>query len=209
VFVVLDVVAGRAESDLVKPIVADKTVPSLRSFQLVRDGNDGVGGLAGRCGVWSALRGGLAEAKVTGNATGVVLFDVDYLQAINESYGRLVGDRVLGEFGGLLRSVVRSSDVVGRPGPDSATASFSSCDAAGRLGGDEFVVVLTNVGSHVDLIVERIAQHCRFEVELDNGPLLCTVSWGHALDVGGQICAADLFTAASDALRAKQRRYET
>jgi diguanylate cyclase (GGDEF)-like protein len=67
--------------------------------------------------------------------------DVDGLQAINERYGRSVGDEVLVQFGRCLASCVRLSDVVA------------------RYGGDEFIVLLpeTQLGDAL-MLAERMTQ---------------------------------------------------
>jgi diguanylate cyclase (GGDEF)-like protein len=54
----------------------------------------------------------------------LVFIDLDYFKSINDTYGHLVGSRLLAEVGGLLRRIV---------GPDNS---------AFRYGGDEFVVLL-------------------------------------------------------------------
>jgi diguanylate cyclase (GGDEF)-like protein len=56
----------------------------------------------------------------------LVFIDLDYFKSINDTYGHLVGSRLLAEVGGLLRRIA---------GPDNY---------AFRYGGDEFVVLLPN-----------------------------------------------------------------
>jgi diguanylate cyclase len=55
----------------------------------------------------------------------VVLCDLDHFKALNDSRGHLVGDRVLADFGALLRTELRAHDF------------------AGRFGGEEFLLLLT------------------------------------------------------------------
>jgi len=54
----------------------------------------------------------------------LVFIDLDAFKAINDTWGHVEGDRVLGEFAEVIRSILRGSDV------------------AGRMGGDEFAVIL-------------------------------------------------------------------
>lgn len=54
----------------------------------------------------------------------VILLDLDYFKHINDTYGHLMGDRVLVMVANLLKSVVRPTDLVG------------------RFGGEEFLVFL-------------------------------------------------------------------
>ncbi len=56
----------------------------------------------------------------------LVFIDLDYFKSINDTYGHLIGSRLLAEVGNLIRRLV---------GPDAA---------AFRYGGDEFVVLLPN-----------------------------------------------------------------
>ncbi|ADW67619.1 diguanylate cyclase with GAF sensor [Granulicella tundricola MP5ACTX9] len=61
-------------------------------------------------------------------AFSLVFIDLDYFKSINDTYGHLVGSRLLAEVGSLLRRMV---------GPEAS---------AFRYGGDEFVVLLPATG---------------------------------------------------------------
>ncbi|TMV49452.1 diguanylate cyclase [Paenibacillus mesophilus] len=65
-------------------------------------------------------------AARAGNPSCILLVDVDYFKQINDTYGHLVGDRVLKHAAALLVASVRNSDV------------------AARYGGEEFVILATN-----------------------------------------------------------------
>lgn len=52
----------------------------------------------------------------------VLFIDVDGFKSVNDTYGHLVGSRVLAEFGALLKKSVRDVDVVIRYGGDEYTA---------------------------------------------------------------------------------------
>ena len=56
----------------------------------------------------------------------LMFIDLDYFKSVNDTYGHLVGSRLLAEVGGLIRRIT---------GPENA---------AFRYGGDEFVVLLPN-----------------------------------------------------------------
>ena len=64
------------------------------------------------------------------NVSGCLLMvDLDSFKPVNDLYGHAMGDKILIRFAGLLRSITRSNDCVG------------------RVGGDEFIVFLREVNS--------------------------------------------------------------
>lgn len=81
---------------------------------------DELTGVANRRGLVRA-----AEAMVvSGRGLSVVLFDLDRFKHINDTYGHLMGDRILADLGAALKTDTRVGDVIG------------------RWGGDEFVLLL-------------------------------------------------------------------
>ena len=85
---------------------------------------DELTGLANRRHLLSRLEEEISRAERSSTEMCVLFLDVNGLKMVNDSYGHLVGDRVLQAAGSVLRSNTRASDVVA------------------RFGGDEFVVVL-------------------------------------------------------------------
>jgi diguanylate cyclase (GGDEF)-like protein/PAS domain S-box-containing protein len=74
----------------------------------------------------------------------IVLIDIDYFKVVNDEYGHLVGDSVLIEFAGLIKSSTRAEDVVG------------------RWGGEEFLIILP----HTDITqAMQLAEKLRVLVE--------------------------------------------
>jgi diguanylate cyclase len=90
----------------------------------------------------------------------VMMVDIDHFKNINDTYGHIVGDNVLRQFGNILQGM-RNSDIVG------------------RYGGEEFTVLLPNSTLPESLLVaERLRQ--KIEATQFSGIEKCTVSIGIA-----------------------------
>jgi len=84
-------------------------------------------------------QGMLDKATPGQKPTALLLLDVDHFKSVNDTFGHLVGDDLLGKLGQVLRQNARSHDLVG------------------RLGGDEFVMLLRDVsGAAAIEFAERI-----------------------------------------------------
>ena len=123
-----------ADDYLSKPVLREELLARVRGrlepsrlAQELRD-RDALTGLPLRRPFLDTLRGRLAEAQRSGSPVSVALIDLDRFKHINDTYGHLAGDRVLGRFGRLL------------------AARFRKEDARGRWGGEEFVVALYGEG---------------------------------------------------------------
>ncbi len=69
----------------------------------------------------------------------LLFLDIDYFKRVNDSFGHLVGSRVLWEFGSILKGCVRETDTVI------------------RYGGDEFVAILVETSpSQAEYAAERM-----------------------------------------------------
>lgn len=75
-----------------------------------------------------------------------IMIDIDHFKNINDTYGHIVGDKVLKELGNLLRSkkIFRTNDIIG------------------RFGGEEFIIILPDTRSYEAKIP---AERLREEVE--------------------------------------------
>ena len=96
----------------------------------------------------------------SGEKACVMMVDIDHFKNINDTYGHLVGDNVLKQFGKLLQQL-RSSDI------------------AGRYGGEEFAILLPNSNLEESLLV---AERLRQDIENTQFDSIgkCTVSIGIA-----------------------------
>ena len=113
------------------------------------------------------FRQALEEATTTldkGQTFGVLMIDLDWFKAINDTWGHLVGDKLLTEVAFRLRATVRLGDLVA------------------RLGGDEFAIIAQDVASSTQLalLADRVCQEVRRPFEIDGNSLLIGASIGIA-----------------------------
>ncbi len=115
---------------------------------------------------------------------GVLIFDLDSFKAVNDTYGHLVGDRVLKAVAASARRVIREGDVLV------------------RYGGEEFLVLLPGAGlGDVTQIGERIRRAVgETSVEDGNRRISVTVSLGGATYGVGSESAEALLADADRAL---------
>lgn len=82
----------------------------------------------------------------------VSLFDLDYFKNINDSYGHIMGDKVLEDFASFLKGAVRSTDIV-----------F-------RYGGEEFVILFPRTNAEeASEVVKRLLEEFSAKTFIDNG----------------------------------------
>ena len=109
----------------------------------------------------------LDKAREQGRDMAVMLLDLDYFKAVNDTHGHDAGDTVLKEFSARLRRNIRGVDL------------------ACRYGGEEFVVLMPDTDFHqAQGVAERVRQAVAervFEIDAGKG-LAVTVSVGVALN---------------------------
>ena len=126
------------------------------------------------------LQGEIARADRNNRPLGLIMCDLDNFKEVNDRYGHLLGDYVLAQVAGILKSCVRGSDYVV------------------RYGGDEFLVVLSETDQPgARIVLDRMRQ----KVEEWNqthriGDINISVSLGHYQHVAGE--TADQAIAESD-----------
>ncbi|CAI9407211.1 Diguanylate cyclase DgcM [Pleomorphomonas sp. T1.2MG-36] len=98
-------------------------------------------------------------------ALGFAMVDLDHFKRINDTFGHLVGDR-------LLRKIA-----------DTLRKRLAGLGGLGRLGGEEFGIVLSEacLGRADSILNELRAMVCAVGVPTDRGAASCTVSIGAAL----------------------------
>ena len=135
------------------------------------------------------------KRRGTGFAIGVV--DLDNFKQVNDSFGHLVGDRLLKRVASRLDGEVRGEDTVA------------------RVGGDEFMLILEHVDSHeaMELVAERLAALFDRPFAIEGHSIHANASVGYAfprlrdiVDESGEFALEGLLRAADRAMyRAKDR----
>ena len=89
----------------------------------------------------------------------IIFIDVDDFKKINDTYGHLVGDKILKELAKIIKGSLRSSDAVY------------------RYGGDEFVIVLDKSSyEKAEKIAERIKKNVESKIAVESNPI--SISYG-------------------------------
>jgi diguanylate cyclase (GGDEF)-like protein/PAS domain S-box-containing protein len=157
--------------------------------------HDALTGLPNRTQFYDSFRAALAVAEEENLVVSVLLLDIDYFKAVNDTLGHAAGDALLREFAATVKKCLRPGDITG------------------RLGGDEFAVIVTTPASTVGapFVAARIRNALNPAVSLNGQPVLITASIGIASfpadagDVEGLLRCAD--TALYDAKAAGRNTF--
>jgi len=92
----------------------------------------------------------------------LAMFDLDFFKKINDTYGHIAGDKVLQEFVTIIKSQIRSSDLII------------------RYGGEEFILILPAINSNDAYnVLEKIRHKFEtFTLTFDDHTIATTVSIG-------------------------------
>lgn len=160
---------------------------SIRNIQLLTETRensvrDQLTGCFNRAYAVEALTTELQRARRTGRPLSVMMFDVDRLKKINDSYGHLAGDEVLAAVAKQCLSILRASDI--------------KC----RWGGDEFLIVLPDTPlSGAEHAGGSLTRECEtMHISTPSGVVSPTISVGVAV---AEDCEIDpmAFVARADA----------
>jgi diguanylate cyclase (GGDEF)-like protein len=118
----------------------------------------------------------VARAQRTGSPLALALIDIDFFKSVNDRYGHLAGDDVLGAVGRALRGLVREYDVIG------------------RFGGEEFALLLPQADeAGARILTERIrSQIARLQIQAPGGPGTDPISLTVSIGVVAMAAAGDL-----------------
>ncbi len=105
----------------------------------------------------------------------IFIGDIDYFKNINDSYGHLNGDYILGQIGQIIKENCNYCDFVNGFDLDSMEK-----DILGRFGGEEFVGILKNINLEESFYkienIRRKIEICKYL--LDDNVLNVTMSFG-------------------------------
>lgn len=106
-----------------------------------------------------AVEGQLEQRIAAAAPFCVAILDVNGFKGVNDEHGHLVGDALLKQFAGELKSACRVTDVVG------------------RWGGDEFLIVLDGERTQAEAQIERVRKWVcgQYTVDASTAPLKLTV----------------------------------
>jgi diguanylate cyclase (GGDEF)-like protein len=157
--------------------------------------HDPLTGLPNRASMAQRLALAIEFAKRNRKKLALMMVDLDEFKRINDSRGHPVGDRVLKEIAGRLRSSVRGSDTVARYGGDEFVVLAGELDRAADAGNiAEKIADMVSVPLGVDGRVEKVGCSIGISLYPDD-----------AQDADALIERADRAMYAAKA--AKQRRY--
>ncbi len=137
------------------------------------------------------LQGEIARAERSNRPLALIMCDLNNFKQLNDRFGHLMGDYVLAQFAGTLKTCVRGSDYII------------------RFGGDEFLMILPEtdekgveiVRNRITLKVEDWDRHHRV------GDVPITVSLGVYHHVGGQSAEQDVAEADAHMYAEKLRQH--
>lgn len=161
-------------------------IDNAESFERIEELSytDNLTGLANQRYFLKRLDEEISRAERYGRHLAFILFDLDELKVVNDTYGHLAGDDILRQLGDILRASIRSIDIVA------------------RYGGDEFCVIMPEADRDTCRRFMRRLQATiagnDFLIDHVDGTTRCTVSLGgsifpdHGKDSRGLIHAADM-----------------
>ncbi|WP_226698930.1 GGDEF domain-containing protein [Qipengyuania gaetbuli] len=75
----------------------------------------------------------LEKAKQEAVPVSLVVADIDHFKAVNDVYGHQTGDNAIAEFGEVIRSTIRDTDIAGRIGGEEFCVLAWNCDGAAAM----------------------------------------------------------------------------
>jgi diguanylate cyclase (GGDEF)-like protein/PAS domain S-box-containing protein len=174
----------RAEGEHVGAVLVLRDVTERRAFQdemTRRALHDELTGLPNRRLLLERLDHALARSSTTGLQHGLLYLDLDRFKLVNDSFGHIVGDKLLLQVSQRLLSGV------------------SAADSVARMSGDEFIVLVEDAPDmeHVTAVAERLLQVLQEPFNVDGHHIFMSASIGVGLTQENQ--SRDVVLAATDA----------
>jgi diguanylate cyclase (GGDEF)-like protein len=189
-----DMVGGQVLADVAAAYIfnAQARVDAVASADALRHRalHDPLTKLPNRALLEDRLALALAKSERSGTLTGLLFVDLDRFKAVNDTYGHLVGDRLLIAVAQRLTSALRPGDTLA------------------RVAGDEFVVVCEDISdlAHAEQIASRIHGVLEAPFAITPNSITVSASVGIAVGTDPDEHAADLLLHADGALYAAKRR---
>jgi len=98
----------------------------------------------------------IINSKRNGRSIAVFFFDLDGFKKTNDSFGHSAGDTLLASVGKRLKTYLRESDIICRPGGVINVDQKNKSDYLARIGGDEFTFLIPNISDKI--IITQIAK---------------------------------------------------
>ena len=102
--------------------------------------HDALTGLPNRSSFESQLKGLLKSLPGGHQSHALVMLDLDFFKAVNDSAGHAAGDALLHEIAGLMRSLLRPGDILARLGGDEFGFILRHCSTEQALSASERIV---------------------------------------------------------------------
>jgi len=104
----------------------------------------------------------IASAKRRNKILAILFIDVDNFKFINDTYGHLIGDKIIQMVSKILESTLRIDDFIT------------------RKGGDEFIILLNDLARKEDInyVLDKIIEHFEKPLEIENQKIPLTLSIG-------------------------------
>jgi diguanylate cyclase len=163
-----ELLAARAQAEQAEQRIHELERELAQTSSLVRE--DQLTGALNRRGMDEAFTRELARADRLGAPTAMGLLDIDHFKKLNDNLGHQAGDAALRHLAGVIRGLLRPTDVLA------------------RYGGEEFLILLPNTEiAEAELVMQRIQRELTRQFFLhDNQRVLITFSAGVAERAQGE-----------------------
>jgi diguanylate cyclase (GGDEF)-like protein/PAS domain S-box-containing protein len=174
----------RAEGEHVGAVLVLRDVTERRAFQdemTRRALHDELTGLPNRRLLLERLDHAIARSSTTGVQHGLLYLDLDRFKLVNDSFGHIVGDKLLIQVSQRLVS------------------GLSAADSVARMSGDEFIVLVEDAVNmeQVTAVAERLLQVLQEPFDVDGHHIFMSASIGVGMTQENQ--GRDVVLAATDA----------